>query len=198
MSISVQAATRASRPILPVEVAPARIAPVAAPEGPSEGIVRNTRIITDHYAAFARHDGPAMARGYASSGTFEDPVFGKLSGADAGLMWRMLLARSDLRLTYSVTGTATGGIVRWQADYTLNGRPVHNEVTSTITLDAQGRINRQVDDFNLGRWLRQARDLPWYQVPLTWNDTVARKVIGPTVQKSAREQLEAFRRATGG
>ena len=42
------------------------------------------------YAAFDRRDGAAMAALYAPDGHFRDPVFGDLTGAEAGAMWRML------------------------------------------------------------------------------------------------------------
>ena len=44
------------------------------------------------YAAFDRRDGEAMAALYAPDGHFREPVFGDLTGAEAGAMWRMLTA----------------------------------------------------------------------------------------------------------
>ena len=47
------------------------------------------------YAAFDRRDGTAMAAMYAPDGHFRDPVFGDLTGAEAGAMWRMLTRIAD-------------------------------------------------------------------------------------------------------
>ena len=47
-------------------------------------------LIREFYAAFARHDGAAMASLYAPDAEFSDPVFTDLRGDEPGLMWRML------------------------------------------------------------------------------------------------------------
>jgi len=46
--------------------------------------------------------------------------------------------------------------LRWQADYKLGGNPIHNEVTTTLVIDGQGKIRRQTDDFDKDRWMDQA------------------------------------------
>ena len=50
----------------------------------------SAELVERFYAAFDRRDGQAMAAAYAPDGHFRDPVFGDLTGAEAGAMWRML------------------------------------------------------------------------------------------------------------
>lgn len=112
-----------------------------------------TEILRSFYDAFAARDGEAMAARYAPDATFEDPVF-RLSGSDIGDMWRMLTERGeDLRVEYHVLDDAH---VAWTADYAFDGNPVHNEITSELELDPEGKIVRQVDTFDFPRWARQA------------------------------------------
>ena len=44
----------------------------------------SAELIERFYAAFDRRDGAAMAALYAPDGHFRDPVFGDLTGAEAG------------------------------------------------------------------------------------------------------------------
>jgi hypothetical protein len=112
-----------------------------------------TEALRTFYDAFARRDPEAMAARYAPDATFQDPVF-RLSGTDVGDMWRMLIGRgSDLRVEYRIVDDSH---VDWTADYTFDGHPVHNEISSELELDADGRITRQVDTFDFPGWARQA------------------------------------------
>jgi hypothetical protein len=107
-------------------------------------------------AAIAR-DGEAMAGCYAPDATFQDEVF-TLAGHDVGDMWRMVMGRSaDLRVSYEIVDESSA---RWIADYTFEGRPVHNEITSTFTFAPDGRIQTQRDRFDFARWAGQALGLP--------------------------------------
>ena len=44
----------------------------------------SAEVVERFYAAFDRRDGEAMAAAYAPDGHFKDPVFGDLTGAEAG------------------------------------------------------------------------------------------------------------------
>ncbi len=120
----------------------------------------NRTLIRQLYEAFDRGDGEAMAAGYAPDARFEDPVFGQLSGEQAGAMWRMFTSRpgSDLRVELpeheagEVLGTA-----HWIARYTFarTGRPVVNDIRASFRF-ADGRIVEHVDRFSFWRWSRQA------------------------------------------
>jgi hypothetical protein len=109
------------------------------------------------YEAASVRDGEAMARCYAADATFEDEVF-RLAGQDVGDMWRMLMGRStDLRVTYEIVDESSA---RWIADYTFEGRPVHNEIESSFTFAPSGLIQSQRDRFDFAKWAGQALGLP--------------------------------------
>ena len=58
-------------------------------------------------------------------------------------------------MTFTVEPTDDGGTVQWIADSVLNGRPVHNEITSVVVL-RDGKIARQHDTFDFAKWTKQA------------------------------------------
>lgn len=115
------------------------------------------------FAAFARRDGEAMAQCYHYDGSFEDPAFSKLTGAQAGQMWRALMrGAKDFSIESLVQGVEDGAwVVDWTARYTFSktGRPVENRVQSRIWLRG-GLIERQIDSFDFHRWAGQALGLP--------------------------------------
>jgi SnoaL-like domain len=117
-------------------------------------VVEAMETLRQLYEAFAARDGDTMAGCYAPAATFEDPVF-RLSGGDIGDMWRMLTSRGEgtLQLRYEVKGPNR---VDWTADYTFGANPVHNEISSTFTFAADGRIATQVDRFDFPTWAGQA------------------------------------------
>src|SRR3954447_13766288 len=92
----------------------------------------NEDLIETLYAAFARHDGAAMAACYAPDARFSDPVFTDLKGSEPGAMWRMLTARAEaLEITLREHGAGdAAGTAHWLADYTFaqTGRKVHNDI----------------------------------------------------------------------
>ncbi len=148
-------------------------------------------LIRDFYAAFARGDAEAMANCYHPEVFFSDPVFPKLRGAEAGDMWRMLLARAtDLQVTLENAGAdAAGGRANWTARYTFSktGRRVVNQVSAMFAF-REGKIARHYDRFSFYRWASQAlgpmgRVLGWF-APIKWR-----------VRKEAARGLEKFRNA---
>ena len=65
------------------------------------------------YAAFDRRDGEAMAACYAPDAHFRDPVFGDLTGAEAGAMWRMLTRTArDLKVELAEHDARLGALDR--------------------------------------------------------------------------------------
>src|SRR5215207_2269126 len=87
------------------------------------------------YAAFDRRDGDAMAALYAPDGHFRDPVFGDLTGEEAGAMWRMLTGRAeDLRVELVEHDARSA---QWIARYTFTqtGRHVVNDVRATFKIE---------------------------------------------------------------
>ena len=152
---------------------------------PNEAVVRR------FYEAFARRDAEAMAACYHAEVFFSDPVFPRLRGAEAGDMWRMLLARaSDLEVTLvDARGDGDGAIAQWTARYTFTrtGRPVVNRIRAMFAF-RDGLITRHYDHFSFWRWSAQALGpagtaLGWF-APLKWK-----------VRRDAARALDRFREA---
>jgi ketosteroid isomerase-like protein len=152
----------------------------------------NDELIRRFYAAFDRRDGDAMAACYAPDVRFHDPVFGDLTGAEVGAMWRMLTARAaDLRVELAghEAGDATGS-AHWIATYTFaqTGREVVNDIHADLRF-RDGLIAEHVDRFSFWAWSRQA--LGPAGAVLGWTPLLRGKVAS-----QARAGLDAFM-ATG-
>jgi ketosteroid isomerase-like protein len=147
----------------------------------------NAALIERFYAAFARHDGDAMAACYAPDAIFRDPVFGQLDAAETAAMWRMLIARApDLKVELAEhDADATQGSARWVAHYTFSstGRPVVNEVRAKFKF-RDGLIVEHFERFNFWRWSRQA--LGTIGVILGWSPSLRLRV-----HRDARRGLAA-------
>jgi uncharacterized protein len=119
----------------------------------------NRDAIRSLYGALGRGDGEAMAALYAPDATFRDPVFGRLSGEQAGDMWRMLTGRSrDLKVELAEhEADEHTGRARWIARYTFTPtkRKVVNEGRASFRF-VDGKIVEHVDRFSFHRWSRQA------------------------------------------
>jgi ketosteroid isomerase-like protein len=148
----------------------------------------NDELIQRFYAAFAAHDGEAMAACYAPSARFSDPVFPDLSGREPGAMWRMLTSRAPDLEVKLVGHDADGerGSGHWLADYTFSktSRKVHNDVRSEFRFE-NGLIVEQHDSFSFYAWARQALGPPG--LALGWTPIVRGKV-----QREARAGLDEF------
>jgi ketosteroid isomerase-like protein len=149
----------------------------------------NRELIQRFYAAFDACDGGTMAAAYAHDATFQDPVFGTLTGKDVGDMWRMLTDRArDLKVELlefdadEATGTA-----HWQARYEFaaTGRPVINDVHGWFRF-ADGLIIEHVDDFSFFAWSRQA--LGRTGLAVGWSP-LGRRIVG----RRARAELDRYR-----
>ena len=146
-------------------------------------------LIREFYAAFARRDAEGMARCYHPDVFFTDPVFPALRGAEAGDMWRMLLARAaDLQVTLDEAhADEDGGRATWTARYTFSktGRPVVNRIDAMFAF-RDGLIVRHYDRFPMWRWAAQALgpagQLLGWSLPLKWK-----------VRKDAAAALDRFR-----
>jgi ketosteroid isomerase-like protein len=153
-------------------------------------VADNAEVIRELYEAMDRHDGEAMARLYAPDGRFEDPAFGRLTGAEAGDMWRMLTGRAqDLRVEladHRAEGDA--GSADWIATYTFRtGRPVVNDIHARFRF-RDGMIVDHRDSFSFWRWARQA--LGPAGLLLGWTP-----LLRAAVRRRARGDLAEFRRA---
>jgi ketosteroid isomerase-like protein len=148
----------------------------------------NAELIRRFYAAFAAHDGDAMAACYAPTARFSDPVFVDLRGDEPGEMWRMLTGRADDLTVDLVEHQSNGdrGSARWLARYTFTqtGRPVENDVRASFRF-ADGLITEHRDDFSFHRWSRQALGISG--LLLGWTP-----FLRSAVRRRARAGLDEF------
>lgn len=155
----------------------------------------NAQLIERFYAAFARRDWAGMAACYHPEVHFSDEAF-DLHGADAGMMWRMLLTNGkDLTLEYSgIEADDRTGRAHWDARYTFSatGRKVLNRIDASFEF-RDGLIVRHVDRFDFWTWSRQALGTPG--LLLGWSGFLKSKV-----RAKAAAGLAAFKQkvATGG
>ena len=148
----------------------------------------NAQLLERLYEAFDRRDGDAMAACYAPDAHFNDPVFGDLSGEEAGAMWRMLTGRAtDLGVELREhRADESSGSAHWVARYTFTqtGRAVVNDVHAEFRFGG-GLITEHIDRFSFWRWSRQA--LGPSGTALGWTPLLRRKVGA-----NARAGLDAF------
>ena len=143
----------------------------------------SAEVVERLYAAFDRRDGQAMAALYAPDGRFRDPVFGDLTGEQAGAMWRMLTARAedlDVDLVEYDDRSA-----HWIATYTFTqtGRRVVNDVRARFAF-RDGLIVEHIDTFSFWKWSRQA--LGPTGLLLGWSPIVRNKVRASAAKSLAR------------
>jgi hypothetical protein len=145
-------------------------------------------VIQDFYGAFRTKDHATMARCYADSAVFSDPVFPRLTADEARAMWRMFCAPGgDLRVELASSElSGNHGKARWVAHYSFPAtkRPVVNVIDATFDL-SDGKIVRHVDVFDFWKWSRQALGAPG--LFLGWTPIVRGKV-----RKLARRRLDEF------
>jgi ketosteroid isomerase-like protein len=148
----------------------------------------NADLIERLYGAMDKHDGETMAACYAPDAHFHDPVFGDLTGTQAGAMWKMLTSRSaDLKveLPEHAADDATGS-AHWIATYTFGdtGRTVVNDIHASFQF-RDGLIVRHVDEFSFWKWSRQALGLPG--LLLGWTPILRKKVSGGALERLRAE-----------
>lgn len=148
----------------------------------------NEALIRQFYEAFQQKDYDTMAKCYADTATFSDPVFQNLNAEEARNMWEMLLKRGkDLELTFdNIKATEKGGSADWKATYTFSqtGRKVVNHIHANFEIE-DGKIVKHIDQFDFYRWSRQA--LGPSGLLLGWTPFLKNKV-----RTMARKGLSSF------
>jgi hypothetical protein len=146
------------------------------------------QVIQRFYESFRAREAEGMCRCYHPEIVFSDPVFGRLTGAEATGMWRMLCARAkDLDIAFSaVRARGTSGSAHWEARYVFSktGRSVHNVIEASFTF-VDDRIVRHEDRFSLWKWAGMA--LGPAGILLGWTP-----IIRGAVRREARQGLQAF------
>jgi ketosteroid isomerase-like protein len=130
----------------------------AAPVAEAASVASPEAVATRFYAAFTTGDLDTMSALYAPGVHFRDAIFEYADRAGTMHMWTTLLGAKPA-ISYQldrVEGEVAHG--RWVADYTLFGRPVHNEVKSELTVRA-GKIVEHRDGFDWSTWAKQALPL---------------------------------------
>jgi ketosteroid isomerase-like protein len=119
----------------------------------------NEELIHTFYGCLSRRDGAGMAACYHPDIVFSDPAFARLTGAQAGAMWRMLCERGhDLAVRHTdVVADDQRGSAHWEATYSFSktGRQVLNIIDAAFEFK-DGKIIRHTDSFNFWRWAGQA------------------------------------------
>ncbi len=125
--------------------------------------MENEQLIRHFYESFAQNNADAMVACYHDRIEFHDPAFGRLKGADAKNMWRMLVARAkgNIKIEFkNVVADDKKGSADWTADYLFSktGRQVFNEIHAEFEFQ-DGKIIRHIDTFDIWKWSKQALGL---------------------------------------
>jgi hypothetical protein len=130
----------------------------------------------DHFSAFAQiaaaggaQKTPAanqqLINSYAPNVHFHDPLFGDINNRDDLMqMWELCGSGSTNNTIRpdppAYVGKSANGnslvTVHWEADYEIQGHPVHNVADTTLEIDAKGKIVDQDDKWSLPAWVGQA------------------------------------------
>lgn len=149
----------------------------------------NEQHIEKFYSSFQVLDAARMTSCYHPEIVFSDPVFGRLSGADASTIWKMLCSRpTDLKLSFTdVRADDRTGAAHWEAQYKFSktGRSVRNVIEASIAF-RDGQIIKHNDSFSLWRWSSIAlRPTGFF---LGWAP-----FLRGAIRKDARRGLDLFR-----
>lgn len=136
------------------------------------------QLIERFYGAFSAGKAEEMAACYSDAVEFEDPAFGKLKGAEAKAMWRMLLerAKGDLTVTFGdIRKEGDRILAKWEAVYFFGSsrRKVINKIQAEFRV-RDGKIVWHRDSFDLWKWSRMA--LGWKGWLLGWTPLMGKKI----------------------
>lgn len=123
-------------------------------------MTENEKILIKFYTAFKNYDAKTMRSCYHPNINFYDPAFGTLKGHSVSQMWEMLLKNSkgNMKIEFSdIKADEFQGSIKWIANYNFSktNRPVTNIIHSKFNFK-DGLIIKQVDDFDIWKWSKQA------------------------------------------
>jgi len=148
----------------------------------------NADLIETFYTAFANGDAEGMIACYHPEIVFTDPAFGRLKGAKAKVMWKMLLSNKESQLEVRFGGIEADentGKARWGATYLFGPkkRPVINLINARFRFK-DGKIIEHTDSFSLWKWSRRALGISgWF---LGWSGYMRKKVQETTGNRLAQ------------
>ncbi len=143
------------RSITPAAVKTAALAPAAltvAAASPRD-------VVSKFYAAFEAKDTATMESLYAPNVKFADMLFSYDDRAGTMHMWKKILSDPATKIRFTLDRTDGDRVHgHWVADYTLGGRPVHNELTTQMVVK-NGKIVQHQDASDWDKWAPQALPL---------------------------------------
>lgn len=107
------------------------------------------------FAAFAAHDMKGLEAAYRPDAKFKDDMFNLTRRSSILKMWEGAPPFKSFKSEIlGVNGNEVHA--RWVVDYEMFGNEIHNEIDSRLTLDSQGRIASQREDWDERKWMSQA------------------------------------------
>ena len=129
---------------------------------------RNRAAVERFFKAFATKDLKGLEAAYAPDVKFKDDMFTLSKRSSVMKMWE---GAPPFKTFQSEILEVKGNEVRarWTVDYEMFGKPVHNVIESRLTLDDQGRITSQQEDWDERKWMKQALPLiPRFLQPVAY------------------------------
>ncbi len=119
---------------------------------------RNTAAATRFFDAFHRHDLATLEQMYRPDAKFKDDMFTLSKRSSILKMWGGAPPFASFKAEVL---EAKGDQVkaRWVVDYEMFGNTIHNEIDSTLTFDAEGRVASQDEHWDPSKWMSQALPL---------------------------------------
>ena len=151
--------------------------------------MENEQLIRHFYESFAENNADEMIKCYADDVEFSDSAFGRLTGADAKNMWKMLVerAKGNIKIEFSnVKADNQKGSADWTADYLFSktGRKVFNQIHAEFEFK-DGKIVRHTDTFDVWKWSKQALGISG--LLLGWSSFLQNKI-----RQNARQSLREY------
>ncbi|MBM4779625.1 MAG: nuclear transport factor 2 family protein [Archangiaceae bacterium] len=131
-----------------------KAAPVTAP-GANATETRNKATAEQFFAAFGKRDLSTVEQHYRPDAKFKDDMFTLTKRSSIMKMWN---GSPPFKTFKAEVLEAKGDTVKakWTCDYVMFGKQVHNEIESTLTFDAQGKIVSQNEHWDRTKWMSQA------------------------------------------
>jgi len=116
---------------------------------------RNLAAAEKFFDAFGRHDLPALEQHYRPDAKFKDDMFSLNKRSSIMGMWKGAPPFATFKAEVL---EAKGDTVKakWVCDYVMFGNKVHNEIESTLTFDAEGKVASQTEHWDRTKWMSQA------------------------------------------